>query len=434
MCWRGGISRKSARAIRHQKFFLSAIQGIIERDAQRNSEARRNRDLNGADNNMKNAGCTLAQQEDVVNLRLNLIGFGNVGRELARILLHKGQEFCVSHRAGFKVTAIATGRHGCIVNHNGLDLARVLDILESGERLDTLGPHEGQDTSLQTALDIIRDAPGDIMVELTPLNPHTGQPAISHIEAALIAGKHVVSANKGPIAYAYSELACLAAQRGLKFLFESTVMDGTPIFNMSKYCLRGTPILGFKGILNSTTNFILGEMEKGSDFHDSVAKAQEMGFAEADPSMDLEGWDAAVKVAVLSNVLMGMQITPRDVDRTGITGVTKAQVQEALKYGKRIKLVAEAGYVLDSGSHCREASSPGDSEKTFYARVMPVNVDAASVFGQIDGTTSCVLIRTGLMGDITLIEHVPELAQTAYGVLNDLLEIAACMHESHPSR
>ncbi len=96
------------------------------------------------------------------------------------------------------------------------------------------------------------------------------------------AGKHVVSANKGPIAYAYSELACLAAQRGLKFLFESTVMDGTPIFNMSKYCLRGTPILGFKGILNSTTNFILGEMEKGSDFHDSVAKAQEMGFAGAD--------------------------------------------------------------------------------------------------------------------------------------------------------
>ncbi len=144
MCWRGGISRKSARAIRHQKFFLSAIQGIIERDAQRNSEARRNRDLNGADNNMKNAGCTLAQQEDVVSLRLNLIGFGNVGRELARILLHKGQEFCVSHRAGFKVTAIATGRHGCIVNHNGLNLARVLDILESVSDWTLWAPMRGK--------------------------------------------------------------------------------------------------------------------------------------------------------------------------------------------------------------------------------------------------------------------------------------------------
>jgi homoserine dehydrogenase len=376
----------------------------------------------------------MARQEDVIELRLNLIGFGNVGRELARILLHKGQEFRISHRVDFKVTAIATGRHGCNVNRDGLDLARVLDTLESGKPLDTLDPYKGQDTGLQNALDIIRNAPGDIMLELTPLNPYTGQPAISHTEAALSAGKHVVSANKGPIAYAYSELAYLAARRGLKFLFESTVMDGTPIFNMARYCLRGTPILGFKGILNSTTNFVLGEMEKGSDFHDSVAKAQEMGFAEADPSMDLDGWDAAVKAAVLSNVLMGMQITPRDVDRTGITGVTKAQVQEALKYGKRIKLVAEAGYVLDSGSHCREASSPGDSEKTFYARVMPVNVDAASIFGQIDGTTSCVLIRTGLMGDITLIEHVPELAQTAYGVLNDLLEIAACTHKSHPSR
>ncbi|HHY12407.1 MAG TPA: homoserine dehydrogenase [Firmicutes bacterium] len=357
------------------------------------------------------------QPKDVREVRLNLIGFGNVGKALARILLDKGDEFRMSNRAVFKVTAIATGRHGYVVDPHGVDLARILSILASGE---PLGGCSGRQVHPEAVLNIIKNAPGDAVVEMTPLNHETGEPAISYVKAALAAGKHVVSANKGPVALAYSDLACLAARHGLQFLFESTVMDGAPIFNMARYCLRGTRILGFKAILNSTTNFILGEMEKGCSFHDSIIEAQNEGFAEADSSMDIDGWDAAVKTAALSNVLLGVKITPRDVKRTGIRDVKQPDVAKALEEGKRIKLVAEAGFGgLEAG---QELS--GGCPDTFYAVVRPVYVDKASIFGQVNGATSCLVLKTGLMGDITLIEHAPTLTQTAYGVLNDLLEIA----------
>ncbi len=386
-------------------------------------------------------------------VRLNLVGFGNVGKALARLLVDKGQEFRVHHGVEFIVTAIATGRHGSIVEPDGIDLARVMKTLASGEMLQSRLSERG---CSGTVSGIIRNAPGDIVVELTPLNPETGEPAISHVRAALDTGKHVVSANKGPIAFAYSDLSLLAARRGLQFLFESTVMDGAPVFNLARYCLRGSSVLGFKGILNSTTNFVIGEMEKGHKFNDSVIRAMKLGFAEADPSMDLEGWDAAVKTAVLSNVLLGADITPKDVERTGITQLTQFHIEKALKDGKRIKLACEAGFTKEHSDSCMpghcdfgpeatlegricdfqqpifpspepEAGSSGYSQKAFYARVMPVCVEAASTFGQIEGTTSCLVLRTGLMGDLTLIEHAPGLVQTAYGVLNDLLEIAACL-------
>jgi len=349
-------------------------------------------------------------------MRLILVGFGHVGRDLARIIADR-------YRDRFKVVAIVTGRHGSLVDPGGIDLQAVLR-----------GGLGGPQPAAPSALEVIGSVEAETVVELTTLNVFSGRPAIDHVEAALKAGKHVVTANKGPIAWDYERLAALARQAGRRLLFESTVMDGTPVFSVARYGLRGCRVTGLSGLLNSTTNFILTRMEEGTSNAEAVAEAQRRGFAEADPTLDVEGWDAAAKVAALANVLMGAAITPLMVERRGIAGITAADLAEARAAGETIRLVGEAYLsepIAAAGAQGgmeggrppaveggRLVGAPG-----LVARVGPRRVPLDSDLGRASGTTSILTLKTDMMGDLTIVEHEPALMQTAYGVLNDLLEI-----------
>ena len=237
-----------------------------------------------------------------------------------------------------EVVAIATRSKGSLISDRALDLEAVLKELES---TGSLMGHPGARTDLGPT-DIIDKTVADMVVELTTLNIDTGRPAIDHITRAMECGMDVVTANKGPVAFAYSDLRALARSRGVHFRFEGTVMDGTPIFSLVEKTLPGCQVLGVRGILNSTSNYVLTEMAKGRTAQDAVKEAQALGIAEADPSMDMDGWDAAAKITALANVLMDARKTPKDVDRTGVRDISSKELADAKTNGKRIRLIATA--------------------------------------------------------------------------------------------
>ncbi|MCP4519246.1 MAG: hypothetical protein GY824_28965 [Delftia sp.] len=220
---------------------------------------------------------------------------------------------------------------------------------------------------------------------------------------------HVISANKGPLAFAYRELRDLAASQKRGFLFESTVMDGAPVFAVARAGLPAAQVLGFCGVLNSTTNFILCQMESGISFEQAVQAAQDMGIAEADPSADVDGWDATVKTVALANVLMDAGLRPADVDRTGIRDLTATALQEARGRNQRVKLVCQA---------------QRQDEGAYTARVAPEEVPLDHPLASLSGTSSMLMLQTDTLKELSLIEFQPEPAQTAYGLLADLINLA----------
>jgi homoserine dehydrogenase len=339
-----------------------------------------------------------------MHLRIALLGFGNVGRALARLLIRKADILQHDHNLTFSVTGIATRSRGLAVNPAGLDLAVALQRVEAGGRLDTL--HQGD--ALGNAFAFLESCPADLVMESTWLDPRTGQPATDYVRAALRAGRHVVTANKGPVAYAYRELSQLARQKGCGFFFESTVMDGAPILALGREALLATDLRRIRGVLNSTTNLVLTRVEEGISFDEAVTEAQKMGLAEADPSNDLEGWDSAVKIVVLANVLMGADLRPADVDRTGITGLTVDDIRVAAAAGDRIKLVCEA-------------ERQGDRVR---ASVRPLRLPLSDPLSQLRGTSSAVTFETDTLPQLTIVEGDPDPITTAYGMLVDMINIA----------
>jgi homoserine dehydrogenase len=268
-------------------------------------------------------------------LRLGLVGFGNVGRCFVERL--RGPYARALHAAGVRplVTGIATARHGLATDERGLDLERCLRESRAGGSLAGLqrGP------APRTSLEFVRTVPADVLVEITPQDPERGEPATTHVREALRRGLHVVTANKGPVAFALRRLRTLAERQGRLFLYESAVMDGTPVFNLKARCLRGARILGFRGTLNATSNHILAELEKGRPFAVALREAQRLGIAEADPRHDLAGWDSALKGCALANALMDASVKPGDVRRRGILALTAKQARSALRRGRRLRLV-----------------------------------------------------------------------------------------------
>ncbi len=336
-------------------------------------------------------------------LRLAVMGFGNVGQEFARLLLKKRDWLLQAKGLDVEVLAIATKNHGSLFSKHAIDLNHALEHFDANRTLKDFGP---ESTSL-TPTEIIEQTDADLMVELSPLNVETGQPAIGHIKSAFGVGLDVITANKGPIAFAYKELRSLARSRGAHFRFEGTVMDGTPIFNLVEKTLPGCQVLGIEGILNSTSNFVLTEMSKGRSLGEAVKEAQAGGFAEADPSLDIDGWDAAMKITALANVLMDADTSPKNVDREGIRDVSPSDIVRAREGGRKIKQVASAA--MESGE--------------VKLRVKRVLIDSNSPFWSIDGTSSAVTLRTDLMGDLTISEINPQVTQTAYAVFSDMLLI-----------
>lgn len=336
-------------------------------------------------------------------VRVALLGFGSVGQALAELLLRK--EVWLREQASLKiqVTGILTRRHGGVLHAEGVDLREALEVVRRGESLAALPGG----VSVMDGVAFVQNVPAEVLFENTPVNYATGEPALRHIRVALERGMHAITANKGPVVHGYAELSALARDRGVRFLFESTVMDGAPIFSLVRHTLQGAVVHGFRGILNSTTNLILTRMEEeGETLEEAVHVAQVMGIAEADPSGDLEGWDAAVKVAALVTVWMGVPMTPGQVDRKGIRHLRREDVQRAAKEGKRWKLIGEARRTA----------------KGVQARVAPVQVDAASPFYRIRGTSSLLLVQTDVLGELGILEENPGPHTTAYGCFRDFLE------------
>jgi homoserine dehydrogenase len=339
-----------------------------------------------------------------MHFNIAMLGFGHVGRALTRLLMAKADTLEKAYGLTFTVTGIATHSRGCAINSGGLDLTAALRLVEEGSNLETL--HQG--SPVADTLAFIGDCPADLVMEATWLDPHSGQPATDFVRAALRAGHHVVTANKGPVAFAYRELKELAQQQGVGFFFESTVMDGAPVLAIAREGLLAATVHRIRGILNSTTNYILTGMEGGVPFDEAVAKAQHIGIAEADPSIDLEGWDSAVKIVVLANVLMDVDLRPADVVRTGLTGLTSADAEAAAASGRRIKLVSEA--VRD-----------GDGVR---ASVRPVRLPSSDPLSQVRLTSSAVTIETDTLPQLTVIEGDPDPTTTAYGMLVDMINVA----------
>jgi homoserine dehydrogenase len=332
--------------------------------------------------------------------RLALLGFGNVGRAFARLLKRKETELERDYALNFIVTGIATGRHGIALDPRGIDLEEALSLVESGGRLDALSVLPVTDT-----LDFVNSVPADVLFENSPVNHENGEPAASYLRIALERGLHAVTANKGPVVHAYRELTELAQAKNRKFFFESTVMDGAPIFSLFRSALPAAQITYLRGILNSTTNLILGRMENGESFEAAVKYAQALGLAETDPSGDLDGWDAAIKVAALVTVLMGVPLKPQQVERTGIRLITAEKIAAARAEGKRWKLVCTA-----------EREGEG-----VRARVAPELVSPASPLYSVEGSSSIVEFHTDMLPCLSIVEGDPGPETTAYGLLADFI-------------
>lgn len=334
---------------------------------------------------------------------ISLLGFGNVGQAFAQLLLDKQRSIQEQYALDLKVVAIQTGRHGAAIDRNGIDLPSALKIMQDGDMLTALN----QTTAPDDVGALLEASTASVMAENTPVSYADGQPALDHIRAALSRGVHVVTANKGPVVHGHKELVQMAAASGCRFLFESTVMDGAPIFSLWRAVLPAAVMTSFRGILNSTTNLILSRMESGETFDSAVSYAQSIGIAETDPSGDVDGWDAAIKVAALVTVLMGFELLPQSVNREGIGTLQAEQVQAAIKGGQRWKLICEAH---------REGEGVS-------ARVQPQLVDRTDPLFTVMGTSSAVTFHSDVLGALTVTEADPGPHTTAYGLLADLLNI-----------
>ncbi len=332
-----------------------------------------------------------------------MIGFGNVGKAFAQLITRKAKQIADEFNISFSVVAIATGSHGWAINHAGVNLKKALEISAENGSLDELSAIETPD-NIQGFIALSK---ADFLLENSPVNYTTGEPAITHIKAALANNMHAVSANKGPVVHAYDELTSLARESGKQFLFESAVMDGAPIFSVFREALPAADINGFEGILNSCTNLLIEKMEGGSSFEEAVAYAQSIGIAETDPSGDIDGWDASIKVAALATVLMGIPLKPQDVDRKGIRTLTPYLIQQAVKEGKRWKLVCTAEKI----------------DGRISAKVAPKLVPPSSPLFSVNGTSSFVIFNTDVLPGLGILESDPSPDTTAYGLLADILNI-----------
>jgi homoserine dehydrogenase len=321
------------------------------------------------------------------------------------LLHHREPELGDRHEISFRITGVATRRLGWIADPNGLDPVRVgrtLPSASSGQALSAKSRESHVEPASIRAW--LKAAHADILFEATSLNVENGQPAVDHIRAALEHGAHAITANKGPIVHAYRELRDLAAAQGKRFLFESTVMDGVPIFSLF-HELPAIHLHGFHGILNSTTNVILSEMENGLSFDESLKKAQALGIAETDATHDIDGWDAAVKTAALITVLMDIPVRLEDIDREGIRGLSGEAVRAARKEGRPYKLV------------CRAKKT----ESGVTASVRRKQIPATDPMAQIAGTSSYIYFETDIFPGLAITEENPGQYATAYGMLADFI-------------
>ncbi len=351
-------------------------------------------------------------------LKIAIVGFGEIGQAFAQVLLDKGEEVKKRFDTRLSVVCIATRSRGNVVDAWGIDLHKALDNMkEKGSLEGTMGYE-----TRRTPMELIQSVDYDIMVELTPMELTMSEASYGYIKTALKRGKHAITANKATVAWAYKELKELAIKNKAMFMYEATVMDGMPLFNMKRNALDMCDIQEIKGILNRTTNYILEEMASHHDMEldEVVEAAKQQPFVESDPRLDIEGHDAAAKVAVLANVLMAAEVTPDDVDFQGITGITQEAIADAEARGNVIKLICRAFKEEDGSIKCQ---------------VRPEELPKTSVYAQIEETSSILTLRTDVMGELTFVEeaHNPMEAtgQSAYGILSDIMYLVKEYHRHY---
>ncbi len=340
--------------------------------------------------------------EELQQINLALVGFGHVGRAFVRLLMHRRAWMRREFGLEWKVTGIATQNHGMAIDPNGLP---VQNILRAGKRdLDLERYHNGPACSTPT--DFIRQCGADVLFEATVFSLD-GEPAATYMREALRAGLHVVTANKAPVATRFRKLTRLARQRGVRFLYEGTVMDGAPVFNLVRQTLPATRIRSLHGILNSTTNYIITQMEQGASFDAALRYVQKQGIAEADPSLDLDGWDAAAKLSILIQSLMGGSTKPEDIQREGISENTGKLVRAAVRRDRRVRLVARA---------YRKGGK-------IVGKVEPEELEIFDPLASIRGLSSILVLNTDTMRELAIVENNPNVDQTAFALFSDLVSL-----------
>ena len=339
-----------------------------------------------------------------MQFKIAFIGFGTVGQGLTEILLEKKDMLGEKYDFHFKIVAISDIMKGAVYDEGGLDMEKILELVKKGKKLDEYPTGVKGMDSMAT----IQETNADTIIEVTYTDVKTGEPALTHIKAALNAGKNVVSTNKGPVVKQVMELLDLAASNNVHYGFEGVVLAGTPVLNLAKFTLAGNKITGFKGILNGTTNYILTRMEEGISYDDALKKAQELGYAEADPTGDVEGLDALGKVVILSNVVLGKNLSVKDVQRKGITGITGDDVKKAKAEGKRWKLIGSA-----------EIQSDGSVKAKVSPEKLPLSNPLAGVCEAINALT----YYTDELGPVTIVGPGAGRRETGFSLLIDLLEI-----------
>jgi homoserine dehydrogenase len=339
-----------------------------------------------------------------LHFKLAFIGYGTVGQGLTEILLEKKEMLSKKYNFNWTVVAISDLMKGSVYDEKGLDMKKILDIVKKGKKLDEYPSGVKGLDSIST----IKETNANTIIEVTYTDVKTGEPALTHIKTAFKAGKNVVSTNKGPVVKQAVDLLKMAETKNVHYGFEGVVLAGTPVLNLAKYTLAGNKINGFKGILNGTTNYILTRMEEGMPYDDALKKAQELGYAEADPTGDVEGLDALGKVVILTNVVLGKNLTWEDVERKGITNITVDDIKQAKSEGKRWKLIGSA-----------EIQKDGSIKAKVWPEKLPLNDPLAGVGEAINALT----FFTDELGSVTIVGPGAGRRETGFSLLIDLLNI-----------
>ena len=323
-------------------------------------------------------------------VRVAFLGFGNVGRALHALLERRRETLEREHDIEYVVTGIASRRAGWCADAAGLNP-------------DNLGGVVCRDIR-----DWLAASRADVVFEAIPLEAHSGQPALDYLRVALERGAHVISANKGPLVHGYHELTRLAAARGLSYRFESAVMDGAPVFSLFRECLPASGLTAVRGVFTSTATIVLEAIERGETFADGIAEAQRLGIAESDPSYDVDGWDSAVKLCAIANVIFGAELRPGDVERDGLRALGEEEIRCAAAAGAPYRLVGEVALVNGG----------------VRARVGAVQCACDGPLGVVRGATLVMQYEADVFpGGLTVTSRDPDPTTTAYGMLSDLISL-----------
>ena len=346
-------------------------------------------------------------------IRLSIIGFGTVGRWLAAAIDRRRSWLEAECGVAVSVVSVATRRDGFIHREAGFEIPSLLELASAGRPLaDYPGTRRWK-----TPLEGLTLTESDVVAEASNTNPREPEPALSHIRQALGRGTHVITSSKGACAAAALELVALARQRGVQFRMESTVMSGTPVLSTIREGLAGTRVVAVRGILNGTANHILTSMAEGCNYARALAEAQAQGYAEPDPTDDVEGHDVVAKVRILAAVALGHAMTPDQVTRRGIAEIALDTVQHAVHDGRRIKLVA----MLRPRS---EGNRTGSSSVPLEARVEPVALPLTDPLSRVDGVMNALTIQTDTVREVTIIGPGAGPEQAGQGMFADLVALA----------